>query len=225
LITFDDGDYSVLQNGIPILMKYKMPSVLFIITELIGSRRAFWWDRIRKNMNEKGISQKEIVKAIDFAKKSDNQKRIEFLSTFDELESRQLTESELMILEEEKMSICNHSHTHPMFDRCSAEEIENELTNTRAFFEKLGVGQFEFFAYPNGNNDEVSRSLLEKKGVKLAFLFDHQLNKKKIDALSISRIRMNSDTSMQEFKIRLSGTHSYFLNKRNQLSRFKSIFK
>ncbi len=42
LITFDDGDVSVLDLGLPILQKYDLPSVMFVITGLIDSDNTFW---------------------------------------------------------------------------------------------------------------------------------------------------------------------------------------
>lgn len=47
LITFDDGDISVRENALDILKKHQVPSVLFVITSLINTNKAYWWDEIR----------------------------------------------------------------------------------------------------------------------------------------------------------------------------------
>src|SRR5687767_5019863 len=46
LMTFDDGDYTILEVALPVLIKYKCPAVLFVITSLIGTEQPFWWDEI-----------------------------------------------------------------------------------------------------------------------------------------------------------------------------------
>jgi peptidoglycan/xylan/chitin deacetylase (PgdA/CDA1 family) len=216
LITFDDGDPTVLTNGLPILKKYGLPSVLFVITELINTNKAFWWDRIRINLRKKGEDSKSIAQSVAHAKKTDNAGRLRFLSEFQELEGRQLTREELFLLQENKMSIGNHSHTHPMFDRCTETEIENELMNSRQMFQNWGLNDFSFFAYPNGNSNEAVQKQLFTNGIRLAFLFDHAINKKKIDPLNISRIRVNSDTGLKEFKVRVSGLQSFLLGLKKQ---------
>src|SRR5690606_41190681 len=48
LITFDDGDIRVYENGFPVLKKMGLPSVLFIITQLIDSKETFWCRRIER---------------------------------------------------------------------------------------------------------------------------------------------------------------------------------
>ncbi len=216
LITFDDGDYSVLENGIPILKKFNLPSVVFIITALIDTNKAFWWDQIRINLKKNGADANTIVKAISKAKKSLNHERLSFLSEFKELESKQLSKSDLYFMQENKMSICNHSHTHPMFDKCTEQEIIDELNNSQMEFQNWGLKDFSFFAYPNGNTNESVQNIFSSKGMEIGFLFDHKVNGKKIRPLSISRIRVNSDTDITEFKVRVSGLQSFLMGLKNK---------
>lgn len=46
LLTFDDGYQDVGTHALPILRKFKMPSVIFIPTQVIDSGGGFWWDRL-----------------------------------------------------------------------------------------------------------------------------------------------------------------------------------
>jgi peptidoglycan/xylan/chitin deacetylase (PgdA/CDA1 family) len=211
LITFDDGDVSVLDNGLPILRKYKLPSVLFVVTELIDSNKPFWWDRIIHSLKQDGADSNKINQVVKSAKNMSNQERLVFLSEFKELESRQLALKDLLFLQENNMSICNHSHTHPMFDKCTETEIESELHHTKSKFQKWDIEGFAYFAYPNGNNNDIIKNKLAEAGIKLVFLFDHALNKEKIDPLSISRIRVNADAELGEFKVKISGLHSFLM--------------
>jgi hypothetical protein len=70
---------------------------------------------------------------------------------------------------------------------------------------------YKWFAFPNGNYDRRQEFLLEEAEISLAFLFDHKLNKKRIHPLRVSRIRVNTYDPMPEFKVRLSGLHSFLM--------------
>ena len=63
LITLDDGDRSVFQYALPIFRKYQVPACLFVISDLIDTRKDFWWDTIKKNEVKNGLSNSEIMKS------------------------------------------------------------------------------------------------------------------------------------------------------------------
>jgi peptidoglycan/xylan/chitin deacetylase (PgdA/CDA1 family) len=215
LITFDDGDISVLQNGLPILKKYKLPSVLFVITQLIDSENMFWCRQVEAVFKNKGKSYQEARQKIMLLKKKPNSERLKYLDSLEAVKCRQLTSDELHVLQNDKMFIGNHTHTHPMINNCTEFEIEQELEKVKTLFQKWNLEGYPIFAYPNGNWDAKSEKILVKNGVQLAFLFDHQINKKSIDPLRISRITVDSDTEINEFKVKVSGLHSKILSLKN----------
>ena len=208
LITFDDGDRTVLEKGLPILKKLDIPACLFIITGLIGSSKDFWWDIIKKNEEKKGFSPEEIMKIVNLNKESSNKERLEYLKKYPETFNKQLTIEEVKELESNRVYIANHSHSHPMFNKLEENELIEELEQVRLFFKVNGIGDFKVFAYPNGNNDLQTEELLRKNEVDIAFLFDHKINDKSINPLRISRIAVDSDNPLAEFKSKVSGLHS-----------------
>lgn len=208
LLTFDDGDISVLEKGLPILVNNNCHACVFIITDLINTNVDFWFNTVRSKMKEEGICEKEINVKMNALKKASNTERIEKLKVFGTLSKKQLTESDLKLLIENNIFIGNHSHTHPMFNRCEPDEIISELNNVKDFFAKSQMEGYEVFAYPNGNWDENSERILREKNIELAFLFDHKVNSKKINPFRISRIRANSDMGINELKSKVSGLHS-----------------
>ena len=212
LITFDDGDVSVLENGLPVLEKYDLASVLFIISGLIDSSNTFWCRWVENVFEREGKSYAEARKKIKFLKSISNYKRMEYLKTLSEFESRQLSSNELCFLQSKKMYIANHTHTHPMINKCTKFEIEQELANSHQLFKKLNLDGYEVFAYPNGNWDANSENILEENGIKMAFLFDHKLNEERINPLRISRLRVDADTEINEFKVKVSGLHSKIMS-------------
>lgn len=212
LITFDDGDYSVLEKGLPILKVEGVPSVLFIISGLINTDEDFWWSRVEKSLIKENRTREEIQDKIKTLKVISNQERLNALGKFEFQKRKQLSKVDLKILHDNNVTIANHSHTHPMFNNCTKEELESELRYSKGFFKELGFGKANIFAYPNGNFDEVAENVLIDKNIKLAFLFDHRINNIVLNPLRISRIRVNSDTALDEFISKVSGTHSFLHN-------------
>jgi len=212
LLTFDDGDVSVLKNGLPILKKYKLPSVLFVITQLIDSDNMFWCRQVEAVFKKQGKSYQEARQKIKLLKKMPNSERVKYLDSLAMVKGLQLTSDELHVLQKEKMFIGNHTHTHPMINNCTEHEIEQEMGKVKTLFEKWNLEGYPVFAYPNGNWDAKSEKILEKNGVQFAFLFDHQINKESIDPMHISRITVDSETELNEFKVKVSGLHSKILS-------------
>ncbi len=219
LITFDDGDVSILDSGLPILKKYKLPSVMFVITNLIDSDNTFWCRWVEKALQEQGKSYAEARSKVNHLKKISNENRMVYLNSLNPVDSKQLTKEDLATMQKGMMFIGNHTHTHPMVDMCTKEELKNELNISKSYFDKWELPGYPIFAYPNGNWDKHSEMILKEYGIKMAFLFDHQINTKNINPLRISRIRVNSDAEINEFKVKVSGLHSVLL----QLK--KGIFK
>jgi poly-beta-1,6-N-acetyl-D-glucosamine N-deacetylase len=211
LITFDDGDTSVLENGLSLLEKYNMPAILFIITELLGTSKPFWWYEIEQLL-DKSIANSKVWEV----KKIPNAERVAYLEEIrkanqKKVTQRQLTLEELKLLHSKNITIANHSHTHPMFDKSTSEELDFEMKMTANFLIVNGF-EHELFAYPNGNYDLESEKILKKHSIKFAFLFDHLINVKKINPLRISRIRVNTEDNLNEFKTKVTGQHSLIMN-------------
>lgn len=212
LITFDDGDVSVLENGFPILNKFNLPSCLFVITQLINTNEEVWIKRVEFQEISKGRTYGEARKKVNYFKNLDNSLREEEMKNYNNFETRQLTSKELLVLHQSGMFIGNHTHTHPMLDKCSPKEINREFNESQIVFKELELPGYDIFAYPNGNTSKRIEMQLRNLGMKLIFLFDHKVNKLQLDPFNISRIRVDSDTEMNEFKAKVSGLHPFILN-------------
>ena len=210
LITADDGDPSFYKNAFPVLKKYNLPAILFVITDLINTQKPFWWDEI-----EYYLGKEEGNKKVWEIKTWPNNKRKVFLeelrtSSKPPLKYNQLTTAQLKEMQEAGILIANHSHTHPMFDKCTAEELELEMKNSTTVLKKLGFAP-DVFAYPNGNYSHLSEGILKKYGIQKGFLFDHRINKGEVNPLRISRLIVNDHTPLWKLKFILSGWHSKIL--------------
>ncbi|AHM58414.1 polysaccharide deacetylase [Flammeovirgaceae bacterium 311] len=212
LITVDDGDVSFYQYMFPILKEFKLPAILFIITGLIDTKIPFWWDELVYLL---GAAEGE--KKVWEVKEWPNYKRLEYLKQLRKssgkplLEQVQLTSDQLLEMQAAGITIANHSHTHPMFDRCTEEEMRVEFEKSRQFFEEKGLKGYDLFAYPNGNYSSLTEKVAKEEGISRAFLFDHQVPGKKTNPYRISRLSVTDKTSVKKLQFILSGWHSKFV--------------
>lgn len=211
VITIDDGDPSFYYKAFPILKKYQIPAILFVITDLIDTNKPFWWDEITYYLGkEKGNIKTWEVKTWPNEQRELYLKKLRRDSNQPALEYSQLTTPQLREMQEAGITIGNHSHTHPIFDQCSPQELETEMKRSTSILRELGFTP-EVFAYPNGNFSNGSEMMLKKHGVKQACLFDHKINRKNFNPLRISRLTVNDTTPMWKFKLILSGWHTRIL--------------
>lgn len=221
LITFDDGDISVLQEGASILKKYNIPSCLFIITDLIDSNKEVWIRNVELQEINLGKTYAVAREKVNFYKNMNNDSREEAMENYKIFNTRQLTSVELANLSRSGMYIGNHTHTHPMLDKCSAREIEREFKDALKVFKYLNIPGYNIFAYPNGNTSIKTEMQLKEMGMKLIFLFDHKVNNTNLDPYNISRIRVDSDMTIEELKAKVSGLHPIIHHFKNQWKIFK----
>lgn len=52
MITFDDGYQDNYTQAYPLLKKYQLPATFFIATATIGTKKAFWWDRLETMISQ-----------------------------------------------------------------------------------------------------------------------------------------------------------------------------
>lgn len=210
VLTFDDGDPSFYYKAFPILKKYEIPAILFVITDLIDSNKPFWWDEIEYYLgNEKGNKKVWEVKEWPNSKREAYLKMLRNESDKPKFRQKQLTVNQLREMQLGGVIIANHSHSHPMFDKCTESELENELKKSSEKLNNLGF-TFNLFAYPNGNFSVEAENKLRKFGINIAFLFDHKIHKKN-NPLRISRLIVNDSTSIWKLKFILSGWHTRVL--------------
>lgn len=214
LITFDDGDISVFNNGLAVLSKFNIPSAIFIITSLIETENDYWIKQVEGyEMNVKGNSYVTARKAVNLFKNMPNSERVEIMKDYPPVLKSQLFLTDLKKLKNAGMYIGNHTHTHPMLDKCTDDEILDEMKESTKVFNELNLEGSETFAYPNGNANSRTNKILKEFGMKIIFLFDHKINRKIIDPFNISRIRIDTETPFNEFKVKVSGLHSYIFHK------------
>jgi peptidoglycan/xylan/chitin deacetylase (PgdA/CDA1 family) len=218
LITFDDGERSVLEHGLPLLQQHGLPAVVFVVAGLVGSNRPYWWEEVHELAQRGGRVSGAPCGPIDALLRhlkavSDRTRR----KVLDELRRTaggppvrraQLGWADLHILERGGVRVENHSLTHPCLDRCDDATVEEELDRSHRLLADALGREPTAFAYPNGNWDARIPPRLARRGYRLGFRFDHRLaDRSTTDPFMVSRLRIDSSASLDRFRLIVSGLH------------------
>jgi peptidoglycan/xylan/chitin deacetylase (PgdA/CDA1 family) len=217
LITFDDGHRSVLDVGMPMLRERGLPAVVFVVAGVVDTDRPFWWaeveDLVARGGSVRGMSQgsgRQVVSALKRA--SDDERR----AALEELRGivgpttpmAQLTGPELRTLESAGVAVGNHAWSHPCLGRCSDTVLRREIEDAHAALTSILGHPPHAFAYPDGQYDPRAADVLGELGYRAAFVFDHRLSDSRPrDPLAVSRLRVNSTTTLDRFQTIASGLH------------------
>ena len=208
LITFDDGYTSIFSNAVPELIRKKLPACIFIITSYVNSSEEFWWINSIEYYRKSGLPIKTAKKKNLLLKQVTNKERLNFLKGIDTQFKKQISSTGFKQLESHNIVLGNHTHTHPILDKCTIEEVLQEITSSQNKFDLWDISGKNIFAYPNGNWTKEIEEVLKEKNIEIAFLFDHKINKQSLNPYRISRLSTNSAMPIEELKVKVSGLHS-----------------
>ncbi|MER7847940.1 polysaccharide deacetylase family protein [Kitasatospora sp. NPDC096077] len=227
LVTFDDADRSVLTHALPALDARGIPATAFVISELIGTERPFWWHEADFLARHGGRA-----RSLDCGHPSQLLPRLKAMPDPDRRRSlhelrasadrrpppqEQLTPADLLALRAGGVAIGNHTQGHPCLGRCDDATVRAEITGAHeALTHWLGEPPIAF-AYPDGGHDPRAETVLQELGYRLGFLSDHRLGPRlPTHPLQISRLQVDSTTSIRRFDTILSGLEPAYRRWRRQ---------
>lgn len=214
LISFDDGDLSLITNALPVLQRHGVPAVAFVITSLINTVEPFWWDEVLYY-----TSSMETVRALKTVREEERLHTVEQLrsSGKERMLYPQLTVAQLKELEVGGIAIASHTHTHPLLDQCGEATLHYELTTSSRLLKEWGFRFHNVFAYPNGNSNKTVSDAVKAAGYRAAFVFDHAVTRNPISPFAISRLSVTDETPLWKFRLILWGLHSLQLQWRKKI--------
>ena len=218
LISFDDGHRSLLEAGLPLLRERGLPAVAFVVAGLLDTDEPFWWVEVERLLAGggraaayHGLGAWDLVRRL---KAVPDGERLAVLAELRRTASRpaprtpQLRRDELALLEAGGITVGNHTLTHPCLPRCDPGKAMAEVSEAHRLLGDALGHEPRTFAYPNGDWDEHAEEALAGAGYEAAFLFDHRANPATPrHPLRISRLRVNSTTSLGRFAMIVSGLH------------------
>ncbi|HEV8629907.1 MAG TPA: polysaccharide deacetylase family protein [Thermoanaerobaculia bacterium] len=218
LVSFDDGDRSILEAGLPALRARGVPAVAFVVAGLVDGTRPPWWVEAEAWLASGGRSPllegQEAPAAARLLKKLPDAVRRQALEELRQTATAscppvpQLTSAELQQLTSGGVAVGNHTWSHPCLPRCDDAVLRDEVVRAHERLTAILGAPPRAFAYPNGDYDPRAAGLLAELGYGAAFLFDHRHARPRGgDRFRVSRLRVAATTSRDRFRIILSGLH------------------
>lgn len=216
-VTFDDGEPSVVELGLPKLRRRGIPSTMFICPGVVDTDTPYWW-QVAGEAERRGLVDPSdgmngsIVAALKRIADPDRRSIVAKLAARIEstagspLRIDQITTAQLNEYLDAGGTLGNHTWDHPLLDQADGEEQRAQVKRAHDWFASHLDIQPTAFAYPNGNAAEETRQELRSLGYRVALLFDHRLTASG-SPLAMSRLRVNSDDTPARFAAILAGTH------------------
>ncbi|MFJ6215937.1 polysaccharide deacetylase family protein [Streptomyces sp. NPDC092296] len=216
LVTFDDGDRSVVTEGLPVLARRRIPAAAFVVAGLVGGDQPLWWREAHFLARHGGTARSlpsgppaAVVRRLKTLPDPDRRRSLAELRVSASLRAPrhpQLSPEDLRTLRAGGVQVGNHTLGHPCLTRCDEQTVRTEVVEAHRALERwLGVAPTAF-AYPEGHFDVRADAVLRDLGYRLGFLFDHRHEALLPgNPLRISRLRVDSATSPQRFDTILSG--------------------
>ncbi|MCI7710732.1 MAG: polysaccharide deacetylase family protein [Helicobacter sp.] len=172
-ITIDDGYKDNLTYGYPIFDSYRVPFCIYVCTSFPESTHNMWWFALEdyiladNHINPtQSIRQKESL-FLDLRTKiiqnsssyTDSMAICQKLGivynprTYDHLT---LSWEDINLLAKNPLvTIGNHTHAHPVFNRLTMQDVSNDILKAKKLFNKYNLDP-KHFAYPFGSQVEVN---------------------------------------------------------------------
>lgn len=96
-----------------------------------------------------------------------------------------------------------HSMNHPELSHLNLEEAKKEINRSKISIQEKLNKKCNFFAYPRGNFNEETVSILKELNFSVGLTINGGLVSKKNNLFKLPRQSINSKTSMEEFKTKL----------------------
>ncbi|MDO8949907.1 MAG: polysaccharide deacetylase family protein [Actinomycetota bacterium] len=196
VLTFDDGRASNA-SLIPVLTLHGVRPTVFIATEVVGTRRHFWWTHLTAG------------EVTSFQALPDDERRsslslrgLDPAREYDEPQA--LSAAELTALAS-VADIEPHTRTHPVLTRCTPEQIRDEVEGSMLDVTALVGTRPRVFAYPNGVLSDEVAALVAQCGLRFAVTTEPVLIDEHSDPMRLGRIFVRDGAGASELIVFASG--------------------
>lgn len=234
-VTFDDGDPSVVERGVPVLSHYQVPSTMFLCPSVVDAEIPLWWQRVEQavargatvRLGEATYGGPQVAALLARLKSMPDSRKNGIVEAIERqvapsggpLVRRQVTLAQVASFVAAGGTVGNHTWSHSCLDRCRPQDVEHEILAGRDWIDEHFPGMPRLLAYPNGNWTPVAEQVLQQAGYQVGLLFDHRLASRHSHPLRLSRLRVNAADSIERFRAVLSGVHPTVHRVRTLLTR------
>ena len=221
-ITLDDGLYSVLTCGVPILKACQFPATLYVTTYFVEHQEPvflltaawlFWLAKVSSVQTPSGIY--DMARLQEFDQHGDHRQRVAVLREiavslgidFDQIMTERpfhlLTLDEIRQMADDGLDIQLHTHRHRWPQ--ASELLRDELLINAAVLAKATAGRLDHVCYPSGVYDPENWPILRELGIRSATTCDPGFNRAGINPLQLNRFLDGTDVAMIEFEAEMCG--------------------
>ena len=209
VITFDDGHASNY-NLLPILKEYQIPITIFLCSDIVGTRRHFWFKHCGKNPQP--------------FKLLPNPKRLEALKEYGFDQTKEYDAPQALTheqIEEMRPWVDFQSHTcfHPCLIRCDDETAQAEIALSKQHLERDYALNVNTISYPNGDYTERDIRMAKEAGYTCGITVEYGFNDFHPDLFRLKRISVNDARSQDELIVKTCGCFAYM---KDMLRKFRS---
>jgi peptidoglycan/xylan/chitin deacetylase (PgdA/CDA1 family) len=207
-ITFDDGWLDNYRYAYPLLRSYGVPASIFLPTDLVGTDRWLWSDRLgcllHRFQSVKGRrASEEIDSIIEHAKTLPDAARERFILGLQNVLAVRLPEGRRFLnwdeareMSRHRIEFGSHSCTHAILPRLAGAALERELRRPLDMLDEQGVNRIPVLGYPNGDHDDVVVDAARTAGYQAAVTTRPGAESTRpADLLRLRRIGVHEDVS------------------------------
>lgn len=176
IVTLDDG-YAANFALRDVFARFSVVPTIFVCTGIVGTHRGFWFLHVGDG-------------------------------DFDPHEERVVREalSDLEIRELAGVAdIQAHTVTHPILPRCTPEQAEEEIVQSKRDIERRFGLPVYAFAYPNGEYTEREMQFAREAGYRCALAVGGRTNGDSADIYALRRIAVDDHDGVDELVVKASG--------------------
>lgn len=222
IISFDDGHYDIKENALPVLKELGLPFNINIDTEILETGKPQDFVRVYDILNSSNIGSYMNTKYMDtpilidranpytterafgelLANVTTAQKReitedlAKAAAVDDSVFSKMLSVKDLEDLSNEDIEFGSHTHTHSILTKINSDQVESELTHSKAIMERITRKEINIIAFPNGISNSRIQNTANGLGYDILLDVDNKINRidPKITGKSYKRINQYHKT-------------------------------
>ena len=201
IVTFDDGwksNYKLLS----VIKQSGLPVTIFLTAGLVNTNRKIWNYTIDRVGSEQDLNTR--------LKKTPNKEKNRFLYEKNGYyPEKEYPERDFLSLDEidqmkPYIDFQSHGMFHPVYPMCDNEELEEEMTQSRAYLEKLTGEECYAIAYPYGRYGSREVKMAEAAGYRVARIANNPgLNTKHTNRYELQAIGVPPGMSVSQLKNRI----------------------
>ena len=203
LITFDDGYKDNCKIAFPLLKKYQLKSIFFVVSDLIGSSDFLLHDKIRFLTQNSIIDKKyeKILTDINMGKQNYTEEDIKFIEKeFNEYKpssNLMMSFNDLISISKSKFQIGNHTKSHIPLSFLNFGDQYHEISKCQDFINSnTEINSSQSIAYPNGLFNQHTIQVIEKSNIDYGFTTIPGFNNLTTNPFSLKRIGINVSDSI-----------------------------